>query len=239
MGSGNLWSHIGMGSLSTHRKRNIFPRIVQLLPSGSWESVYRGELFIIQIYGQCVANYQQNLIGAFFGCIYSGPVCDLYVSVVTKRNGGYFTPEYRLYLMIIPLIFGPLGLLMWGIGLGDRLHWAVPAVGSGISTAVLCAVPNIGMTYVVDSYRPVAGEAMTGLTAFKNTVAFGFSFGVIPWIQRNGLSQVSIQFPEEKIHSDLWNPGFWVSDTYRRCAFPSNNSFVSIWRTVEALDWQI
>jgi hypothetical protein len=109
---------------------------------------------------------------------------------VTKRHGGYFKPEYRLYLMILPLIFGPAGLLMWGIGLQDRLHWAVPAVGSGISYAVLCAVPNIGMTYVVDAYRPVAGEAMTSLTAFKNTFAFGLSFAVYPWILKDGFSKV-------------------------------------------------
>lgn len=95
--------------------------------------------------------------------------------------------------MILPLIFGPIGLLMWGIGLQERLHWAVPAVGSGLSYAVLCAVPNIGMTYVVDAHRPVAGEAMTSLTAFKNTLAFGLSFAVYPWILSHGFTKVRQQ----------------------------------------------
>jgi len=92
--------------------------------------------------------------------------------------------------MIVPSIFGPLGLLMWGFGLGHHLNWGVAVVGSGMSYAVLTSVPNIGMTYVIDSYRPVAGEAMTSLTAFKNTFAFGLSFGVIPWILKDGFAHV-------------------------------------------------
>ncbi|CAM1509797.1 Fc.00g001320.m01.CDS01 [Cosmosporella sp. VM-42] len=135
--------------------------------------------------------YIANLVGAVCGCIYGGPFCDWFIVVMTKRRGGYFKPEYRLYLMIVPLLFGPVGLLMWGIGLQERLSWAVPAVGSGISYAVLCAVPNIGMTYVVDAHRAVAGEAMTSLTAFKNTMAFGLSFAVYPWLMKDGLSKVS------------------------------------------------
>lgn len=111
---------------------------------------------------------------------------------MTRRNGGYFEPEYRLYLMVVPLILGPVGLLMWGFGLQYALHWSVPAVGSGISYAVLCAVPNIGMTYVVDAHRPVAGEAMTSLTAFKNTIAFGLCFAVYPWILKDGFVLVRI-----------------------------------------------
>lgn len=124
------------------------------------------------------------------GFVYSGPFCDWFVAVVTKRHGGYFQPEYRLFLMIPPLIFGPVGLLMWGLGIHHELHWSVAAVGFGVTYAILCSVPNIGIAYVIDSYRPVAGEAMTSLTAFKNTFAFGFSFAVFPWIDRNGVGQV-------------------------------------------------
>ncbi|OAA68002.1 Major facilitator superfamily domain, general substrate transporter [Niveomyces insectorum RCEF 264] len=135
--------------------------------------------------------YIANLVGAVLGCLFSGPLCDWLIAVVTRRRGGYFEPEYRLYLMAAPLLFGPAGLLMWGFGLQYQLHWAVPAVGSGISYGVLCAVPNIGMTYVVDAHRPVAGEAMTSLTAFKNTFAFGLCFAVYPWILKDGFAHVS------------------------------------------------
>jgi hypothetical protein len=81
--------------------------------------------------------------------------------------------------------------MMWGAGFGNHLHWSIPLAGSGISYGVLCAVQTIGLTYIVDSYRPVAGESMTSLTAFKNTFAFAVSFAVIPWIEKDGLTKVS------------------------------------------------
>ncbi|KOS17709.1 putative MFS-type transporter [Escovopsis weberi] len=134
--------------------------------------------------------YIANVVGAFVGCLYSGPFNDWFCATITKRKTGMFQPEYRLYLMIPLFFLGPVGLLMWGVGLQNRVSWAVPAVGSGISYAVLCMNPNISLTYIIDGYRPVAGEAFTSLTAAKNAVAFGLSFAVFPWINRSGLAHV-------------------------------------------------
>jgi hypothetical protein len=122
---------------------------------------------------------------------------DYVVAFVAKRRKGYFKPEFRLWALIPAFTFGPIGLLMWGFGLGHRLHPMVAIVGSGISYGVLCAVPVIGMTYVVDSHRPLSGETMTVLTAFKNTFAFAVSFAVTPGTERDGYAKVSDipQFP--------------------------------------------
>ena len=46
------------------------------------------------------------------------------------------------------------------------------------------------MTYVVDCYKPVSGETITVLTAFKNTFAFAVSFAVTPWIAESGFAKV-------------------------------------------------
>jgi hypothetical protein len=67
----------------------------------------------------------------------------------------------------------------------------VPIVGTAITYGVLCAVPAVVMTYVVDCYRPLAGETMTVLTASKNTFAFALSFAVFPWLERDGYAKVS------------------------------------------------
>jgi hypothetical protein len=136
------------------------------------------------------ANRLQSLIGAIVGCFYGGLVSDWLVSWITKRRGGYFKPEFRLWAQVLPFALGPVGLMMWGAGFGNHLHWSIPVAGSGISYGVLCAVQTIGLTYVVDSYRPVAGESMTSLTAFKNTFAFAVSFAVIPWIEKDGFTKV-------------------------------------------------
>jgi hypothetical protein len=112
------------------------------------------------------------------------------VSYLSKRHGGYFKPEFRLWCLIPAFILGPVGLLLWGAGLGHHLNDMVAIAGVGITYGVLCAVPAIGMTYVVDCYRPLAGETMTILTAFKNAFAFALSFGVTPWVEKNGYLKV-------------------------------------------------
>lgn len=132
----------------------------------------------------------QSVIGALVGCTLGGTVTDYVCAAIAKRRGGYFKPEYRLWCLIIPFLFGPVGLLLWGFGLEKKMNPYVAIAGIGISYAVLCAVPAVGMTYVVDSYRPIAGETITMLTAFKNTFAFALSFGVTPWILKDGFAKV-------------------------------------------------
>jgi hypothetical protein len=114
------------------------------------------------------------------------------VQFITKRHGGYFAPESRLWCMIPPALVAPAGLMLWGAGIQNHLSSMVPIVGTAITYAVLCAVPGIGMTYVVDCYRPVSKETMTIVTAAKNTFAFGLSFSVFPWIAKDGLVKVRV-----------------------------------------------
>lgn len=132
----------------------------------------------------------QSLIGAVIGCIAGGPCSDYVVIFITKRRSGYFQPEFRLWTLFPAFVFAPIGLIIWGVGLRNHLHPMVAIAGTGITYGVLCAVPSIAMTYVVDCYRPLAGETMTILTAFKNVFAFGLSFAVIPWILKDGFVKV-------------------------------------------------
>jgi hypothetical protein len=143
-------------------------------------------------FSECSANNVKNLVGAVIGCLVGGPLTDWVVVFITKRRGGYFKPEFRLWCLIPIMLIGPVGLLLWGAGLGNHLSSMVAIAGTGFTYAILCAVPAVGMTYVVDCYRPLAGETMTILTAFKNTFAFALSFGVTQWLEKNGYLEVSI-----------------------------------------------
>ncbi|KAK5686534.1 hypothetical protein LTS10_002654 [Elasticomyces elasticus] len=131
------------------------------------------------------------LVASVLGCFAGGPFTDWTVHFITKRRGGYFLPEFRLWCMIPPAVMAPVGLMLWGAGLQNHLPSMVPILGAAITYAILCSVPGITMTYVVDCYRPVSKETMTIITAAKNTFAFGFSFAVFPWIARDGLISVS------------------------------------------------
>jgi hypothetical protein len=50
----------------------------------------------------------------------------------------------------------------------------------------LTAVPVATMTYVSDCYLPVNADALLLVNGLKNIVAFGFLYGVVPWVTEVG-----------------------------------------------------
>lgn len=55
------------------------------------------------------------LIGSLLGAVWCGPVSDWSILYFAKRNQGVYEPEMRLYIMIIPAVLGPIGVLLYGI----------------------------------------------------------------------------------------------------------------------------
>ena len=51
-------------------------------------------------------------------------------------------------------------------------------VGFGFTGMLVIAIPTIGLTYAVDSYKPVAGEILVVATVVKNTFGFGMTYFV-------------------------------------------------------------
>ncbi|KIX92651.1 uncharacterized protein Z520_11680 [Fonsecaea multimorphosa CBS 102226] len=142
--------------------------------------------------GLAVGNINvANIISACIACLYGGIGSDMLVAWITKRRGGYFQPEYRLWGALPIFPFVPLSLMLWGCALYYKLDPFVGIAGFGITYGVLCAISPIALTYLVDCYRPLAGETLTIATAIKNVFAFGICFAVVPWIQKDGFIKVS------------------------------------------------
>ena len=70
----------------------------------------------------------------------------------------------------------------------------VSIAGVGITYAILCAGATVTFTYVVDCYRSVAGEAVSILIAFRNSMSFGLSFAIFPWLEKDGFIKVRYDF---------------------------------------------
>lgn len=106
-----------------------------------------------------------NLIGAFVG----GKLTDIWVRRWAKTHGGIFSAESRLVLLVAPAIAVPAGLIMFGIGAEDSLHWIVLFVGYALIGMVNSAV-SIAMTYTVDTHFKIQAEALLLINGLKNTI---------------------------------------------------------------------
>lgn len=73
------------------------------------------------------------IISTAIGVPVCGKLTDVTGDFFTIRNGGIREPEHRLPFSILPALFLPGGLLMYGFGLYRGYHWAVPVVGLGLS----------------------------------------------------------------------------------------------------------
>ncbi|KAF1983884.1 MFS general substrate transporter [Aulographum hederae CBS 113979] len=170
-----MWAFLGYAvSLAWVVAINILNSFVLQAPPYNWGPAINGLINIPGLIG--------NIVGSFTG----GWMVDRYSDWRAKKNNGVFQPETRLVLVIIPILIAPAGCLLFGYGVQNVMHWTTLFFGYGMVAVGLTAVPVIGMTYVSDCYYPVAPDALLLVNGLKNVVAFGFLYGVVPWVTEVG-----------------------------------------------------
>ncbi|KAA8635259.1 hypothetical protein SMACR_01633 [Sordaria macrospora] len=127
-----------------------------------------------------------GIIGALLGIPAGGQLGDKVADWFTKRNGGVRDPEMRLPAMLPSLITTPLALVLYGVGIEHKLHWIVPTIGLGLLNFSITQATNICLVYVIDAYRPVAGEITLAVMGFKALFGFLLSFYTNPWVSKSG-----------------------------------------------------
>ncbi|OLN88494.1 putative MFS-type transporter C1271.10c-like protein 5 [Colletotrichum chlorophyti] len=127
-----------------------------------------------------------GIIGALVGIPAGGHLGDQIADWFTRRNGGVRDPEMRLPGMAISMITTPLALVLYGVGVEHKLHWICPTVGLGLLTFSISQGTNICLVYVIDAYRPVAGEVTLAVMGFKSLFGFLLSFYTNSWVEKAG-----------------------------------------------------
>ena len=129
-------------------------------------------------------------IGGLCASIFMSVTSDPIIKFCVKRNGGIYEPEFRLFPMIISLIFTVLGLALYGYGLEQ--FWNPPL------TAIVHAVMLFGIligaiassAYILDAFRGISNEVFIMSMAFKNFFFYGMSYYVNNWIATGGPMQM-------------------------------------------------
>ncbi|KAK4200233.1 putative transporter in the major facilitator superfamily [Triangularia verruculosa] len=153
---------------------NILNSFVLQAPPYNWSPTVNGLINIPGFIG--------NLCGSFAG----GWLVDRFCDWRSRKNKGVFEPENRLYLLILPLLITGAGCVVFGYGVERTLHWTSLFFGYGMVSFALTAVPTITMAYVSDCLLPVNSDALMLVNGTKNVVAFGFLYGIVPWVEEVG-----------------------------------------------------
>jgi MFS family permease len=128
-----------------------------------------------------------GFLGAILAIFFGGPLIDRIANSLTARNRGIREPEYRLPAIVVPAFLGPLGVLIFGLTLAAKTHWIGPAVGYAMQGFGLTAVSNVVVTYSVDSYLPLAGEALVVVFVVRGVVGTVLALWAANWLAAEGL----------------------------------------------------
>lgn len=120
--------------------------------------------------------------------VFGGKLIDIIANRMTAHHQGRRRPEYRLPAMILPAIIGPMGILLFGLSTANKTHWIGPAFGYGMQGFGLTAGSNILVTYTVDSYLPLAGEALVIVFTIRGVSGCLLSLYAYNWINAAGFA---------------------------------------------------
>ena len=129
-------------------------------------------------------------IASLVGSLIIPAISDPVVKFCVKRNKGIYEPEFRLYPMVICLLFTVPGLVLYGIGL--QQYW------NPVYTSVVLGVLKFGVligfiassSYILDGFRNLSSEVFVTSMAVKNFLFYGLSYFVNHWIMEGGPVQM-------------------------------------------------
>jgi MFS family permease len=127
-----------------------------------------------------------GFIGAVLATFFGGKLIDIISNQRTSIHKGRREPEYRLYAIFIPAIIGPMGILLFGLTIAVKKPWIEPAIGHAMQGFGLTAVSNLLVTYTMDSYLPIAGEAMVVIFVLRGIIGAVLVLWSLDWIEEVG-----------------------------------------------------
>ncbi|KAJ5206809.1 Major facilitator superfamily domain general substrate transporter [Penicillium cf. griseofulvum] len=131
-------------------------------------------------------------IGGVLGFPFGGYLSDKSILWLSNRNGGIYEPEMRLWLALPITIISPGGILMFGLGLASGAHWSVLAVGFGFFGFALAAISGITLSYLMDCYQDIIGDALVGVVFMRNIFSVIVLFVLTPWVNAMGMRDLHI-----------------------------------------------
>ena len=130
-------------------------------------------------------------IGLFAAQIYGNLLSDRLPLWISRRRGGKWIPEYRLFSLCFPgFIILPVGLGIFGATLEYHYHFMVLAFATFLVAfgAFIC-VPIV-TTYIVECFYSHAFEASITLGFYRLVFGLAVPFFVSPWSETVGVGWV-------------------------------------------------
>ncbi|KAK0384819.1 hypothetical protein NLU13_7297 [Sarocladium strictum] len=131
-------------------------------------------------------SYIACCVGVVVGFLISGRLSDWLTIKLARRNKGIMEAEHRLWPFAICLVLVPTGLILWGVGASQEVHWFGLIFAMGCLAFNITTGCTLSVNYLIDSYHYISGDAMVTVMLIRNTMSFAINYGVTPWLTNLG-----------------------------------------------------
>lgn len=137
-------------------------------------------------------SYVSPLLGVACASFYSGVIGDKVVLWFARRNKGVLEAEHRLWLFSVSIILIPASLILWGVGAAHHIHWFGLIFAMFLIAGSNAIGLQLSVSYCIDSYKDLSGEAMATVIIIRNTMSFAMGYGITPWVTNMGYQNAFI-----------------------------------------------
>ncbi|CAK7235674.1 hypothetical protein SCUCBS95973_009347 [Sporothrix curviconia] len=123
------------------------------------------------------------------GEIIAGPLNDWTSVRLARRNGGIYEPEFRLPLVVLPLVVGAVGFYGFGLTIHYQTHWSGPVLCFGLANMAVACLNASVFPYILDAHGELSEEAFVAINA-RNFLTFGLTYFVNAWLAKAGALRV-------------------------------------------------
>jgi MFS family permease len=128
-------------------------------------------------------------IGGLLASILAGLTNDPIARRCSRKNYGYFEPEYRLLIGVLSILTIP-GFVGFGYAAGNGQSYYITAFLHGLGLFGIMFQLVSTANYALDSFREMSTEIFLCSMAVKNLILFGYSYFVNDWEARDGPLEV-------------------------------------------------
>ncbi|EAU29694.1 conserved hypothetical protein [Aspergillus terreus NIH2624] len=141
--------------------------------------------------------------------VISGPLCDMICIYLTKKNNGFYEPEFRLVLVSLGFILGVAGFYGFGATIHYQTHWTGPVLTYGLVNASLAVCSTCVFGYIIDAYNALGEEAFVAVNA-RNFLSFGVLYFINEWLAKDGVLEVFIVLGSLFVFTSLLTIPLWI-----------------------------
>ncbi|KAI9687555.1 MAG: hypothetical protein M1822_002165 [Bathelium mastoideum] len=132
-------------------------------------------------------------VGALLSGLAQGPLMTKLLKSLSMRNKGVREAEHYLITFILPVLAGAASTLLYGVAVQLQWHFFFLFLAYGFNGFNFAGMAIANTLWVTEAFPNWAAPALVVVGGGSYVLSFSLSFGVMPWIQSQGMLKVGFE----------------------------------------------